>query len=100
MRTPPSRVGTDESRLRCRAGADSSTTAARRMEAGKPTVVEGLEGLAAVPAGAVLSVGNFDGVHLGHERILATARELKSRDGAPAVAVVTFEPHPTTVLRP
>jgi riboflavin kinase/FMN adenylyltransferase len=70
------------------------------MEAGKPTVVEGLEGLAAVPAGAVVSVGNFDGVHLGHERILATARELKARDRAPAVAVVTFEPHPTTVLRP
>jgi riboflavin kinase/FMN adenylyltransferase len=70
------------------------------MEAGKPTVVDGLDGLAAVPAGAVVSVGNFDGVHLGHERILATARELKRRDGLPAVAVVTFEPHPTTVLRP
>jgi riboflavin kinase/FMN adenylyltransferase len=70
------------------------------MEALNPTVLEGLDGLAAVPAGAVVSVGNFDGVHLGHERILATARELKARDGAAAIAVVTFEPHPTTVLRP
>jgi riboflavin kinase/FMN adenylyltransferase len=70
------------------------------MEALNPTVLEGLDGLAAVPAGAVVSVGNFDGVHLGHERILATARELKARGGAPAIAVVTFEPHPTTVLRP
>lgn len=63
-------------------------------------VFEGLDGLAALPAGAVVSVGNFDGIHLGHERILATARGLKQQAGAPAVAVVTFEPHPTTVLRP
>src|SRR5436305_6276431 len=79
----------------CRAGADFSTTAARRMEAAKPKVLEGLDALAAVPAGAVVSVSNFDGVHLGHERILATARELKQKSAAPAVAVVTFEPHPT-----
>ena len=64
------------------------------------TVLEGLQGLAAVPPGAAVSVGNFDGIHLGHERILATARNLKAASGAAAVVVVTFEPHPTTVLRP
>jgi riboflavin kinase/FMN adenylyltransferase len=63
-------------------------------------VLDGLEGLGAIPAGAVLSVGNFDGVHLGHARILSTARRLKSESGASAVALVTFEPHPNTVLRP
>lgn len=63
-------------------------------------VLEGLQGLAAVPAGSVLSVGNFDGVHLGHQTILAVARRLRQESNAPAVAVVTFEPHPNTVLRP
>ena len=70
------------------------------MEDTTLTVLEGLQGLASVPAGSVVSVGNFDGIHLGHEKILATARALKAASAAPAVAVVTFEPHPTTVLRP
>jgi riboflavin kinase/FMN adenylyltransferase len=48
----------------------------------------------------VISVGNFDGVHRGHAEILARATAL--RDGTPGakLAVVTFEPHPLTVLRP
>jgi riboflavin kinase/FMN adenylyltransferase len=70
------------------------------MEDGNLTVLDGLAGLAALPAGSVVSVGNFDGVHLGHEKILSTARDLKARSGAPAVALVTFEPHPATVLKP
>jgi len=51
------------------------------------------------PRQAVVSIGNFDGVHLGHRQVInesiARAREI----GAPAV-VMTFEPHPVTVLRP
>jgi len=50
-------------------------------------------------SGCVLSIGNFDGLHLGHQTILQTvvrhAREL----GLPAVAM-TFEPHPIQVLAP
>jgi riboflavin kinase / FMN adenylyltransferase len=55
-----------------------------------------------VPAGfgpSVVSVGNFDGVHLAHLRVLeeivarARKREMKS-------AVITFEPHPMRILRP
>jgi riboflavin kinase/FMN adenylyltransferase len=58
-------------------------------------VHEGIDGLKQVPAGAVMSIGNFDGLHRGHEKIPATMRSLGER-----IAVVTFEPHPFTVLRP
>jgi riboflavin kinase/FMN adenylyltransferase len=49
--------------------------------------------------GGAVAIGNFDGVHVGHarivERLLANARQL----GGPAV-VFTFDPHPVRLLRP
>jgi riboflavin kinase/FMN adenylyltransferase len=49
--------------------------------------------------GAVLAVGNFDGVHRGHKALVAAAvREGRPR-GAPA-AVLTFEPHPRKFFAP
>jgi riboflavin kinase/FMN adenylyltransferase len=50
-----------------------------------------------VERGAVVALGNFDGVHLGHARVIATARELADSLGRP-LGVVTFEPHPRQVL--
>lgn len=47
--------------------------------------------------GCVLSVGNFDGVHLGHRAIIDA---MKVPAGQAPVVAVTFEPHPTEVLRP
>jgi riboflavin kinase/FMN adenylyltransferase len=47
----------------------------------------------------VVVIGNFDGVHLGHQHVLARASEVAERDGLPVVAV-TFDPHPMAVLRP
>ncbi|MXG87988.1 bifunctional riboflavin kinase/FAD synthetase [Nocardioides flavescens] len=47
----------------------------------------------------VAVIGNFDGVHLGHRRVLGRARELADERGLPVV-VVTFDPHPMAVLRP
>ena len=70
------------------------------MSEARLDVLEGLDGLRKLPAGCVLSIGNYDGIHLGHEKILATARALKRQSNAPALAVATFEPHPLTVLRP
>ncbi|MBI2825729.1 MAG: bifunctional riboflavin kinase/FAD synthetase [Planctomycetia bacterium] len=68
----------------------------------RPALVRLLRDLAAVSddvrTGAV-AIGNFDGVHLGHarivERLIARAREV----GGPAV-VLTFDPHPVRLLRP
>ena len=48
---------------------------------------------------AVVSVGNFDGVHLGHRFLLARVVERARERRARSVAV-TFEPHPTQFLRP
>jgi riboflavin kinase/FMN adenylyltransferase len=47
----------------------------------------------------VLTVGNFDGVHLGHRRILETVAG-RARDLDGQAVVYTFDPHPRKVLRP
>jgi riboflavin kinase/FMN adenylyltransferase len=52
-----------------------------------------------LPRGGVVTIGNFDGVHLGHRRILETVVARARSSGRPSVAI-TFEPHPLAVLRP
>ena len=49
--------------------------------------------------GAVVALGNFDGVHRGHQEIIAKASRLAQEFEAPS-AVVTFEPHPRRVFQP
>jgi len=49
--------------------------------------------------GASVAIGNFDGVHLGHQAVIAIARDEARRLGAP-LGVVTFEPHPREVFAP
>jgi riboflavin kinase/FMN adenylyltransferase len=49
--------------------------------------------------GAVLAMGNFDGLHLGHAALIGRVRDLARERDAPA-AVLTFEPHPRAVLMP
>lgn len=49
--------------------------------------------------GTTLSVGNFDGLHLGHQKIIRAVVE-KARATNTVAAVVTFDPHPLKVLRP
>jgi riboflavin kinase/FMN adenylyltransferase len=49
--------------------------------------------------GAVVAVGNFDGIHRGHQAVIAAVRECARSEGRPA-AVLTFEPHPRSFFRP
>jgi riboflavin kinase/FMN adenylyltransferase len=49
--------------------------------------------------GAAIAIGNFDGVHRGHQALLARARAHADHAGVLAVAL-TFDPHPTQVLAP
>lgn len=61
-----------------------------------------LDRTAAVPpgfTGGAVTVGNFDGVHLGHRALVAAAARWASRLGGPVVAV-TFDPPPYSVLVP
>lgn len=48
---------------------------------------------------SVLTLGNFDGVHLGHRAILDTARGIADERDA-RVCVLTFDPHPAAILKP
>jgi riboflavin kinase/FMN adenylyltransferase len=46
---------------------------------------------------SVVTIGNFDGVHLGHQSLVASLLEEGRRRGVPSVALL-FDPHPTVVL--
>jgi riboflavin kinase/FMN adenylyltransferase len=57
------------------------------------------DSVAAAERGAVIAIGNFDGVHLGHQAVIGEAGRIARADGA-SHAVLTFEPHPRRVFRP
>ncbi|MFD7156967.1 bifunctional riboflavin kinase/FAD synthetase [Kribbella sp. NPDC059898] len=48
----------------------------------------------------VVTIGNFDGVHRGHQEVLAHARARAAELGGLPVVAMTFDPHPMRVLRP
>lgn len=61
-----------------------------------------LSGAAEFPASlrnAVVAIGNFDGVHRGHQAVLQCALDLAQQEGRPAL-VLTFEPHPRSFFKP
>jgi riboflavin kinase/FMN adenylyltransferase len=59
----------------------------------------GFEKLAKMEKGSVLTIGNFDGVHLGHQEIISLARKLANQRQSELV-LMTFEPHPVAILYP
>ena len=61
-----------------------------------------LSGADTLPAGLarpVLAIGNFDGVHRGHQAVIAAARRMAEEAGVATLAM-TFEPHPRTFFNP
>jgi riboflavin kinase/FMN adenylyltransferase len=62
-------------------------------------ILERLSDFQHVREGCVLTIGNFDGVHVGHQEILRTARRIAGERGVEMV-VMTFEPHPVAILHP
>jgi riboflavin kinase / FMN adenylyltransferase len=60
---------------------------------------QGLEEVPAQWGASVVTIGVFDGVHRGHQLIVARAAELGRELGLPVVAI-TFDPHPDEVTRP
>ncbi|OHB65006.1 MAG: hypothetical protein A2Y76_07060, partial [Planctomycetes bacterium RBG_13_60_9] len=62
-------------------------------------ILRRLSELGQVSEGCVLTIGNFDGVHVGHQEIFRTARRVASDKGTEMV-IMTFEPHPVAILYP
>src|ERR1700744_6055688 len=62
-------------------------------------VVQGIQTLARSLRHPVVTIGNFDGVHLGHQRIIQLAIE-KARARRGLCVAYTFRPHPQVALKP
>ena len=62
-------------------------------------IINGIENLKRPFRNPVVTLGNFDGVHLGHQRIFKKVKEEAGKIGGESV-VVTFEPHPLKILSP
>ncbi|NWF98834.1 MAG: bifunctional riboflavin kinase/FAD synthetase [Nitrospirae bacterium] len=62
-------------------------------------IIKGLEALERAYPNTVLTIGNYDGVHLGHQKILSMVRK-KAEEIKGTSVVMTFDPHPVKVLSP
>jgi riboflavin kinase/FMN adenylyltransferase len=62
-------------------------------------VIRGWKELPASDKGAAVAMGSFDGVHRGHQKVIALAAQAAGRLGCP-LGVITFDPHPRTYFRP
>jgi riboflavin kinase/FMN adenylyltransferase len=69
------------------------------MQANTPLILHPGDAVPLPLQGAVLAIGNFDGVHRGHQAVIGLAANLASRMGR-KLAIMTFEPHPRAFFRP
>ena len=62
-------------------------------------ILEGWRNLAGADRGAAVALGNFDGVHLGHQSVIGDAADAAAKLGVP-LGVISFEPHARTHFQP
>lgn len=62
-------------------------------------IVQGWKNLDPADRGASVALGNFDGVHLGHQAVIGLAAEAAQGAGCP-LGVITFDPHPRRLFHP
>lgn len=62
-------------------------------------IINKINDLTATSRSAAVALGNFDGIHLGHQAVIGEACRLAREKGVPA-AVMTFDPHPRKYFRP
>ncbi|MBS0332217.1 MAG: bifunctional riboflavin kinase/FMN adenylyltransferase, partial [Proteobacteria bacterium] len=62
-------------------------------------LIKGWKDLPAEDRGAAVAMGNFDGVHRGHQQVIALAARAAGELGCP-LGVITFDPHPRVYFRP
>jgi len=63
-------------------------------------IFDSLESLENLEKGCVLTIGNFDGFHLGHQDIVSTVKCASANLSGIQTAVMTFDPHPVSILHP
>lgn len=63
-------------------------------------IIDSKTALETLRKGWALTIGNFDGLHLGHTDIIAQAKKAKEDHNATGLAVMTFDPHPVAILHP
>ena len=63
-------------------------------------ILDSLSHLKGIEKGMALTIGNFDGVHLGHADIISAAKLAAEQKTAAGLVVMTFDPHPMAILRP
>lgn len=62
-------------------------------------IIDTIAELESVKSHSVLTIGNFDGIHIGHREIIATAKQAAEQRQVELIAM-TFEPHPVAILHP
>ncbi|MBF0382491.1 MAG: bifunctional riboflavin kinase/FAD synthetase [Magnetococcales bacterium] len=63
-------------------------------------IIRGLQNIPSIYRGAVVTIGNFDGVHLGHQQLFYRLGAIGAEHGGAPVMAITFEPHPQRLLNP
>ena len=62
-------------------------------------IIKQIAGLKDIKKGCVLTIGNFDAVHIGHQASLSTAKQTAEQKQT-EIIVMTFQPHPLSILNP